>query len=57
MALLGDALKYDKVDFQNLEAKLQNELRAESGMEQIHQTNFKFHLFLSAIWEYLSSEV
>lgn len=26
MALLGDTLKYDKVDFQNLEAKLQNEL-------------------------------
>lgn len=40
MALLGGTLKYDKVDFQNLEAKLQNEPRAESGMEQIHQTNF-----------------
>lgn len=29
MALLGDTLKWDKVHFQNSEAKLQNELRAE----------------------------
>lgn len=45
MALLGDILKYDKVDFQNLEAKLWNGLRAESGMEQIHQTDFFFTYF------------
>lgn len=31
---MGDTLKYDKVDFQNLEAKLQNELRAGAVMEQ-----------------------
>lgn len=57
MAMMGDTLKYDTVDFQNLEAKLQNELRAGAGMEQTRQTTFNVYPFLSAIWEYLISEV
>lgn len=57
MAMMGDTLKYDMVDFQDLEAKLQNELRAGAGMEQTRQTTFNMYPFLSAIWEYLISEV
>lgn len=30
---MKESLKYDKADFQNLEANLQSELRAEAAME------------------------
>lgn len=45
MALMGVILKCDKLDFQNLEAKLQNELRAGVGVEQTRQTTFNLHPF------------
>lgn len=42
---MGDTLKYDKVDFQNVQAKLQNELTDGAGVEQTQQTAFNFHPF------------
>lgn len=36
---MGDSLRYGKVDFQNSEAEVQNELRGGAGMEQTEQTD------------------
>lgn len=50
MALLGDTLKWDKVHFQNSEAKLQNELRAELHLEWSKYTRLIFSpVFISCL--------